>query len=334
MQLIDKFLVTAQRSFRLNTKDNCSMIQIFVGYAREDEAIWVELRKHLEIFKRTGSFEIWCELDMQLGAFWKEEREKHLLAADVILLLLSSDYLHADYYHMELKRSLHQQKLRQATLIPILVRPVDWQETPLASVSYLPRSGEALVLHSNQDLVLQEIVREIWRVVESLKGSEKQKDLLSLSPESETLKHIAFPLLPIPLQEKCKLVMVIDDSYTVCTLCECALLKEGFEVTLHANSMSALQWLTSSPGRIPDLILLDSSLSLRDAYALARFLKSQKSFKKIIIVMFTAHHRMAHRIKGYLLGTRDYLIKPSFPCQVVSCVRAHLGAPHAELWSQ
>src|SRR2546423_8779088 len=92
----------------------CNMkgsIEIFFCYAREDEELRQDLEKHLRVLQRQGIVDVWHDRKIAPGDEWEHEIDKHLDSADIILLLISSDFMDSDYcYGVEMKRALERQQ--------------------------------------------------------------------------------------------------------------------------------------------------------------------------------------------------------------------------------
>ena len=95
--------------------------------------------------------------------------------ADIILLLISCDFIKSDYcYDVEMKQALERHKRKEAIVIPVYLRPVDLgnlpEDCPLASLQYLPRNvprnRSFVTLWENEDEALRSIAMEIRQIVE------------------------------------------------------------------------------------------------------------------------------------------------------------------------
>jgi len=122
-----------------------------------------------------------------------------------------------------------------------------------------------------------------------------------------------------------KLVMVIDDSSTVRKIIETCLGRKGFEVQGFSDGVEAIRWLTKSEAQVPDLVILDVSLPNMDGYEVARRLKSKPQFSNTVIVMLSRHDGMIDKLKGRLVGAKDYLTKPFKTQDIIAVIEAHLG---------
>jgi twitching motility two-component system response regulator PilG len=121
-----------------------------------------------------------------------------------------------------------------------------------------------------------------------------------------------------------KLVMVIDDSATVRKIIETCLGREGFEVKTFNDGVEAVRWLTEPRAPVPDLVLLDIELPKMDGYEVARRLKTKQRFHDTVIVMLSRRDGVIDRIKGRLVGARDYISKPFKTQDIIAITQAYL----------
>ena len=85
-------------------------LRIFISYASEDDEHRIDLERHLRILQRQGLIETWHDRKLFPGEPWGSEIAEQLERADVILLLVSADFLNSDYcYEIEMTRALERQ---------------------------------------------------------------------------------------------------------------------------------------------------------------------------------------------------------------------------------
>src|SRR6266700_4825650 len=124
-------------------------IEIFFCYAREDESLRQELERQLRVLQRQGLIDLWHDREISAGAEWEREIDIHLTAADIILLLVSPDFITSDYcYGIEMKRAMERHESGETCVIPIILRPVFWQKTPFGKLQALPTDGVPVTDHS------------------------------------------------------------------------------------------------------------------------------------------------------------------------------------------
>jgi anti-anti-sigma factor len=137
-------------------------LKLFVSYSHKDKALRDELESHLASLKREGVLTLWSDRSIRAGQKWGEEIDRHLICSDVILLLVSPDFLASDYcYTKEMKQALALHESGQVLLIPIILRPVDWMNAPFAQLQALPTEGEPITLWPNRDLAMMAVAKEL-----------------------------------------------------------------------------------------------------------------------------------------------------------------------------
>jgi Tubulin like/TIR domain len=145
-------------------------LEIFCAYAHEDEPLRSALAKHLSALKRQGLIASWHDREINAGKEWAKEIDTHLNSAQIILLLVSPDFLYSDYcYGVELKRAMERHKQGEASVIPVIVRPVDWEQEPLGQLKVLPFDGRPVTSWPNQDEAFLEIAKGLRKVVEEIR---------------------------------------------------------------------------------------------------------------------------------------------------------------------
>ena len=119
-----------------------STIEIFCCYAREDQELLRNLQKHLMPLQRQGLITIWSDTDINAGATWEEEIDKHLNTAHIILLLVSPDFMASEYcYSKEMKQAMQRHERGEARVIPIILRPTYWKGAPFDKLQALPANA-------------------------------------------------------------------------------------------------------------------------------------------------------------------------------------------------
>lgn len=103
--------------------------------------------KHLSILKRLYQIVSWHDRKISAGIEWEKEIDVQLNAANIILLLISSDFMASDYcYGVEMQRAIARHKQGEAKVIPVILRPIiGWQDTPIGTIQVLPTDGIPVV---------------------------------------------------------------------------------------------------------------------------------------------------------------------------------------------
>ena len=155
-------------------------LNVFYSYAHKDAKLRDELGKHLFPLKRQGLIADWYDRDISAGKEWEKEIDDHLNTADIILLLISSDFLASEYcYGIELKRAIERHDAGEARVIPILLKPVDWQGSSFHKLQALPKKAKAVTKWTNQAEAFAEIAKGIREVVPELRAQLSLTDTTS-----------------------------------------------------------------------------------------------------------------------------------------------------------
>jgi len=151
------------------TTTNGTAINVFISYAHEDEALLERLHTHLSSLTQPGRITTWYDRELVAGSDWAGGIDAHLEQADIILLLVSADFIASRYcYQIEMKRALERHEAGQARVIPIALRPADWKDMPFASLQALPTDARAITLWDNEDAAFVDVVAGIRRAIEDL----------------------------------------------------------------------------------------------------------------------------------------------------------------------
>ncbi len=121
------------------------IINIYVSYVHKDERLAKKLKMHLGPIQRGGLIELWHDCDISAGMEWEQQINEHINEARIILLLISPDFVDADYcYSIEMKRALERHERGEAYVIPIILRPTYWQSAPFGKLQALPTDGRPI----------------------------------------------------------------------------------------------------------------------------------------------------------------------------------------------
>ncbi len=120
------------------------------------------LQVHLAMLKRNGLIETWNDRMIPAGGVLDDEIDTHLKQADVVLLLVSADFLASDYcYSREIKRALERREQGLTHVIPIILDHCDWLHSPLARLKAVPKDGTPISKWPNESEAWQDVVSEI-----------------------------------------------------------------------------------------------------------------------------------------------------------------------------
>lgn len=137
-------------------------IKLFYCYAHEDKALRDELEKHLSALKRQYRLTNWHDREILPGENWEQAIDHHLSTADIILLLISPDFMASEYcYGKEMQRSLERHRAGTCCVIPILLRPIYWEDALFSSIQMLPTDAKPVITWLNRDEAFYDVVKNL-----------------------------------------------------------------------------------------------------------------------------------------------------------------------------
>ncbi|MGO9923221.1 MAG: COR domain-containing protein [Isosphaeraceae bacterium] len=177
-ELIDDKLVLLRagsllEGIDLSRRRRAMPVKLFYSYAHKDEDLRNELEIHLKILERRGLISPWHDRLIHPGLDWAEQIDVNLEIAEIILLLVSADFVASDYcYSKEMKLALELHRARKPRVIPIILRDVNWHGAPFDALQALPKDGRAVTLWPDRDSAWRNVCEGIERAVESIRYSQ------------------------------------------------------------------------------------------------------------------------------------------------------------------
>lgn len=150
------------------------VVKVFFSYSHKDETLRDKLEVHLAMLKRDGLIESWHDRRILAGDHFGQAIDQKLQEADVILLLLSPDFLASDYcYEIEKKVALERVRNGEAKLISVILRPCEWQKTDLPDFMATPTDGKPITTWADQDSAFLDVAKSIRSAVEDVAKAKK-----------------------------------------------------------------------------------------------------------------------------------------------------------------
>ena len=135
------------------------MAKVFFSYSHRDEAMRDQLEVHLTMLKRNGLIETWHDRRIAAGSDLGVSIDSQLVTSDVVLLLVSPDFLASDYcYSREMAMAMERHDRGEAKVVPVILRSCDWQDSPLGKLLALPKDGKAINLWADIDVAYLDVV--------------------------------------------------------------------------------------------------------------------------------------------------------------------------------
>ncbi len=164
-------------------------IELFYCYAHEDKKLREELDQHLSGLKRSGIVSSWYDGEIIPGAVWEKAIADRLNRADLVLLLISASFLGSDCcYSTEMERALARHKAGEARVIPILLRPADWEGSPFSELQMLPSGARPITRWVDQDEAFEDVAKGIRRAVEEISAHHETHPAANEQISSSVIK--------------------------------------------------------------------------------------------------------------------------------------------------
>jgi CheY-like chemotaxis protein len=144
-------------------------LQLFYSYSHQDEPLRDELDTHLALLRRRGVIATWHDRRIAASEDWRAAIDEHLERANLILLLVSPDFLASDYcYDVEMRRAMERHRHHEAAVVPVIARPVDLEGAPFAEVQALPKDAKPVTTWANRDEAWTDVAKGVRKLAEAL----------------------------------------------------------------------------------------------------------------------------------------------------------------------
>ena len=145
------------------------MASVFFSYSHADEALRDQLERQLALLKRQGVIETWHDRRIGAGAELDHEIDAHVERDDIILLLVSADFLASDYcYDREMARAMDRHARGEAVVIPVILRACDWHGAPFGKLMATPPDGQPITQWPDRDQAMLEVAKAVRAAAERI----------------------------------------------------------------------------------------------------------------------------------------------------------------------
>jgi hypothetical protein len=147
------------------------MPSVFFSYSHADEALRDQLEKQLSLLKRQGIIEVWHDRRIGAGKDFGKEIDQHVETDDIILLLVSADFLDSDYcYNKEMACAMARHEAGEAVVIPVILRACEWHGAPFGKLNATPPDGMPVTQFPDRDQALLEVAKAVRAAAEHLQS--------------------------------------------------------------------------------------------------------------------------------------------------------------------
>lgn len=148
------------------------MAKVVFSYSHVDEDLRNELEKHLSPLKRMGRIETWHDRRINPGDVFETEISGNFAVADIVLLLVSPDFIASNYcYDIEMKNSLDRHERGEAIVIPVILRPCAWHQLPFGKLLAATTDGKEIVKFTHIDDGFVEVVGAVTKALDKINAA-------------------------------------------------------------------------------------------------------------------------------------------------------------------
>lgn len=140
--------------------------RVFYSYSHKDADLRERLGTYLAPLKQQLKISEWHDRKIEPGADWDTEISAQLDSADLILLLVSADFLASEYcFGAEVEKSLLRLKRGDVKVVPVLLKPCLWEESRFSELQMIPRDAKPITSWTSVDDALKDVASEIRKLV-------------------------------------------------------------------------------------------------------------------------------------------------------------------------
>lgn len=145
-------------------------IEIFYSYSHRDERLRQRLETHLAALRQRNIIKGWSDRKIAAGEEWAKEIDERLNSAQIILLLVSPDFIASHYcYNIEMERAIERHEKGEARVVPVILSPCDWHDLPFAKLQSLPTDGNPITSTRNRNDAFYNVALGIKTLIERMK---------------------------------------------------------------------------------------------------------------------------------------------------------------------
>ncbi|HVF66556.1 MAG TPA: toll/interleukin-1 receptor domain-containing protein [Pyrinomonadaceae bacterium] len=148
--------------------------RVFVSYSHKDERQLNELRTHLSPLERLKLIETWYDRRIVAGEDFGQKINENIESADIILLLVSADFIASKYcYEIEMRRALERQAKGETRVVPVIIRDVNWKVIPeLSKLTAVPKDGRPVRNWPNKDTAWKDVSERVRAMLEAMRDAD------------------------------------------------------------------------------------------------------------------------------------------------------------------
>lgn len=140
-------------------------VRLFCSYCRSDSGALGRFKKAITLLEHGGLVSSWHDRNIPLGEEWEAEIDENLDQADIVVLLLSQDFLASKNCRKEMEKAFRLRKERGVCVIPIVLRTCSWKDQEDLAKLQAPNKGQPILEASKPDRAWESVYQGIKEIV-------------------------------------------------------------------------------------------------------------------------------------------------------------------------
>ena len=160
------------------SEPNADCLPLFVCYSHANEKLVKELKPSLTILERRGYIAPWRDTDLVPGEDWDETIKERLAHAELVLFMVSRQFLASGYITTE-ERPLAMQLMNEGktVVVPVLLSACTWETENFARLENLPDKGKYVTDYRPHEQAWTMVEKGIMKAVEKFRSDRKIRDM-------------------------------------------------------------------------------------------------------------------------------------------------------------
>ena len=193
-----------------------SPFRTFISFSHHDTELCKKLIAHLStLVHDEGLIKLWWDRDLRDGE-WDPEIMNQLDAADVILLLVSAEYIDSENCRKEYVRAMERYEALKkgaddtAIVVPVWLRDCDYGKAKFGKLNSLPAGNRSIDKWPNQDEAFRRVADELRDIV--TQNKDRQGPRNNFMDPTFSAKPEAVNMLP-HLCDRSELVVSLNQMF-------------------------------------------------------------------------------------------------------------------------
>jgi hypothetical protein len=219
-----------------------AVIRVFYCYTPADKHLLANLEKQLAPLKHINAIAGWSDQEVLAGTHRDRMVQSYLNYSDLILLLISPDFLSVDFcYSMEMEHALDRHARGEAVIVPIILRPVMWGITDIRYLQALPQNKKPVTTWGNRDAAFYDVAVGITKVVKKLVEKQHKRFVEEYIADAESEARISnsswIPTDPFRADQRADAEELYKNIYDKLKSVQMEIIQQGLGLQPYIDSM-------------------------------------------------------------------------------------------------